>query len=88
MGVTVSDAVRVLLTRVAAEKALPFEVKAPNATTAAAIEEARDGGLPSFRNVSDLTADLNAEDGADLGPFCVTSGAKNAGTIAAISKRC
>ncbi len=62
MGLSVSDTVRVLLTRVAAEKALPFEVKAPNATTAAAMQEARDGGLPSFRNVSDLTADLKAED--------------------------
>jgi antitoxin component of RelBE/YafQ-DinJ toxin-antitoxin module len=47
---------------VAAEKALPFEVKARNATTAAAMQEARDRGLPSFRNVSELTADLNAAD--------------------------
>jgi DNA-damage-inducible protein J len=62
MGLSVSDAVRVLLTCVAAEKALPFEVKAPNTATAAAIEEAGDGGLPSFRNVSDVMADLNAED--------------------------
>src|SRR6202790_3449344 len=62
MGLSVSDAVRVLLTRVAAEKALPFEVKAPNAATAAAMQEARNGGLPSFRNVSDLMADLKAED--------------------------
>jgi DNA-damage-inducible protein J len=62
MGLSVSDAVRVLLTRVAAEKALPFEVKAPNATTVAAIREARAGKLPSFRNVSDLMADLNADD--------------------------
>jgi DNA-damage-inducible protein J len=37
MGLSVSDAVRVLLTRVASEKVLPFEVKVPNATTAAAI---------------------------------------------------
>jgi len=62
MGLSVSDAVRVLLTRVAAEKALPFEVKVPNATTAAAMREARKGGLPSFSNVSDLMSDLNAED--------------------------
>jgi DNA-damage-inducible protein J len=62
MGLSVSDAVRVLLTRVAAEKALPFEVKAPNAATAAAMREARKGGLPSFGSVSDLMADLNAED--------------------------
>jgi len=62
MGLSVSDAVRVLLTRVAAEKALPFEVKAPNAATSAAMREARKGGLSSFRSVSDLMADLNAED--------------------------
>ncbi|HXM24104.1 MAG TPA: type II toxin-antitoxin system RelB/DinJ family antitoxin [Terriglobales bacterium] len=62
MGLSVSDAVRVLLTRVAAEKALPFDVKVPNATTSAAIREARTGKLPSFRRVSDLMADLNADD--------------------------
>ena len=62
MGLSVSDAVRVLLTRVAAEKALPFEVKAPNASTAVAMREARKGGLRSFDSVSGLMADLNAED--------------------------
>jgi DNA-damage-inducible protein J len=62
MGLSVSDAVRVLLTRIAAEKTLPFEVKAPNATTAAAMREARKGGLPSFRNVDELMTDLHAED--------------------------
>jgi DNA-damage-inducible protein J len=62
MGLSVSDAVRVLLTRVAAEKALPFEVKAPNRATAAAMREARKGNLPSFNSVSELLADLNAED--------------------------
>ena len=62
MGLSVSDAVRVLLTRVAAEEALPFEVKVPNATTAAALREARKGGLHSFDSVSELMADLNAED--------------------------
>lgn len=62
MGLSVSDAVRVLLTRVAAEKALPFDLKVPNAATAAAMKKARAGGLASFNNVSDLMADLNAED--------------------------
>ncbi|HSZ02170.1 MAG TPA: type II toxin-antitoxin system RelB/DinJ family antitoxin [Terriglobales bacterium] len=62
MGLSVSDAVRVLLTRVVAEKALPFDVKIPNAATKAAIREARTGKLPSFRKVSDLMADLNADD--------------------------
>jgi DNA-damage-inducible protein J len=62
MGLSVSDAVRVLLTRVAAEKALPFEVKAPNAETAATMLEARKSRLRSFDSVKDLMADLNAED--------------------------
>ncbi|HEY8671385.1 MAG TPA: type II toxin-antitoxin system RelB/DinJ family antitoxin [Terriglobales bacterium] len=62
MGLSVSDAVRVLLTRVAAEKALPFEVKVPNAATAAAMQEARKGNLSAFNTVSDLMADLNADD--------------------------
>ena len=62
MGLSVSDAVRVLLTRVATEQALPFEIKVPNAKTAAAMQEARQGGLPSFNTVADLMADLNAKD--------------------------
>lgn len=61
MGLSVSDAVRVLLTRVAAEKSLPFEVKAPHAATVAAMQEARKGQLPAFRDVSDLMTDLNAK---------------------------
>jgi DNA-damage-inducible protein J len=62
MGLSVSDAVRVLLTRVAAEQALPFEVKVPNPVTKAAMQEASAGGLATFNKVSDLMADLNAED--------------------------
>jgi DNA-damage-inducible protein J len=62
MGLSVSDAVRVLLTRVATEKCLPFEVRTPNDATVGAIQEARKGGLTSFRNVPDLMADLSAED--------------------------
>lgn len=61
MGLSVSDAVRVLLTRVAAEQSLPFDLKVPNAATAAAMKEARGGGLSSFKNVSELMADLNEE---------------------------
>jgi len=40
MGLTVSDAVRVLLTRVVADKELPFALKAPNESSRAAIAEA------------------------------------------------
>jgi DNA-damage-inducible protein J len=40
MGLSVSDAVRVLLTRVVAEQQLPFAIKVPNAETRAAMAEA------------------------------------------------
>ena len=62
MGLTVSDAFRIMLTRVAREKALPFEPLVPNAVTIEAIKEARRGGLKSFATVEDLMTDLNAED--------------------------
>lgn len=62
MGLTVSDAFRILLTRVAREKALPFEPLVPNDETIAAMKEARRSGLPSFANIDELMADLNADD--------------------------
>jgi len=62
MGLTVSDAVRLMLTRVAHDKALPFEPLIPNAETVAAMREARAGNLKSYESVDALMADLNAED--------------------------
>jgi len=41
MGLTVSDVVRMTLTRIAKDKALPFDLKVPNAETRAAMEESR-----------------------------------------------
>ncbi len=40
MGMSVSDAVRLLLVRVAAEQALPFEIRVPNPTTVKALQAA------------------------------------------------
>jgi len=62
MGLSVSDAFRIMMTRIAREKALPFEPLVPNAETIAAMKEARRGTLPSFDSVDDLMADLNAKD--------------------------
>ncbi len=61
-GLTVSDAVRLMLTRVAHEGALPFEPFRPNAETIAAMKEARAGKLESFDSVDALMADLRAKD--------------------------
>jgi len=41
MGLSISDAVRVFLTRVVTEKAIPFPVRAPNAESLEAIAEAK-----------------------------------------------
>lgn len=43
MGLSVSDAIRLMLVRVTAEKAFPFAIKAPNDETVAAMEAARRG---------------------------------------------
>lgn len=61
MGLSVSDAIRLMLAKVARERTLPFDVR-PNGETIAAMEEARRGNLPSFASVSDLMADLNRAD--------------------------
>lgn len=62
MGLTVSDAFRLLLTRVAKEKALPFEPLVPNQKTIEAMKEARRGKLRSFKSIDSLMDDLNAGD--------------------------
>ena len=62
MGLTVSDAVRLLLTKVAREHALPFDPLIPNAETVEAMREARRGKLASFDSVDLLMADLNGDD--------------------------
>jgi DNA-damage-inducible protein J len=61
MGLTISDAVRLMLTRVAREHALPFDPLIPNPKTIEAMKEARRGQLQSFESVDDLMNDLNAE---------------------------
>ena len=62
MGLTVSDAFRLMLTRIAAEKALPFSPLVPNAETIAAMQEHLHGPLPRVNTVEELMAELNADD--------------------------
>jgi DNA-damage-inducible protein J len=58
MGISVSDAVRMLLVRVAAEKALPFEVRIPNAVTVKAMRSADRGKGKRLRSSGELFKDL------------------------------
>ena len=67
MGLSMSDAVRMLLIRIVADQALPFEVKVPNAETIAAMEAAECGEVMSFATVADVMAHLHADDDSDLG---------------------
>jgi DNA-damage-inducible protein J len=62
MGLTISDAIRLLMLRVADERRLPFEVKVPNARTRKAIAELENGKGKSFASVKALMADLHADD--------------------------
>lgn len=62
MGLTVSDAVRLLLTRIAHDHALPFDPLIPNAETVEAMKEARRGNLSSASTVEEFLGAMNAED--------------------------
>ena len=58
MGLTVSDAVRVFLTRVVTDQQLPFALQAPNAATRAAMREARSIAKARFSSADALIRDL------------------------------
>ncbi len=62
MGLSISDAIRLLMLRIADEHRLPFAVKVPNARTRKAMCELESGKAARFANVDDLMADLNASD--------------------------
>lgn len=62
MGLSISDAIRLLMLRVADERRLPFEVKAPNTVTRKAMTELEAGKGKRFASVEDLMADLHAHD--------------------------
>ena len=62
MGLTISDAIRLLMLRVADERRLPFEVRVPNAATRKAMAELEAGKGKRFASVDALMADLHADD--------------------------
>ena len=62
IGLTVSDAFRLMMVRIATEKRLPFEPFVPNAETVAAMKAAQRCDLVTVGDVDDLMAELNADD--------------------------
>jgi len=62
IGLTVSDAFRMMMIRIAKEKALPFEPLIPNDETIEAMKAARRGKLTTAGTPDRLIKKLNAED--------------------------
>lgn len=62
MGLSVSDAIRLLMLRIADERRLPFEIKVPNATTLKAIAELEAGKGKRSKDLKTFMEDLNADD--------------------------
>ena len=60
MGLTVSDAVRILLTKIAREKTMPLELFSPNETTLAAMEDARTGKVETV-TLDEIRAVIRAD---------------------------
>jgi DNA-damage-inducible protein J len=61
MGLTISDATRMMLIRIAKEGQLPFTPWIPDETTLAALRELEEGKAKRFDTLDDLMADLHAE---------------------------
>ena len=62
MGLSISDAIRLLMLRIADEHCLPFEVKVPNAKTRKASQELETGKGKRAKTVKVLMAKLKADD--------------------------
>lgn len=58
MGLSVSDAIRLLLVRVAADETFPFAIKSPNSTTRAAMKELEAGRGKRSESADGLFKDL------------------------------
>jgi DNA-damage-inducible protein J len=58
LGLTVSDACRILLTKVAQEKQFPFDLRAPNSETAQALRELKSGRGHRYKNADAMFKDL------------------------------
>lgn len=59
MGLTVSDVVRIVLTRIAKDKALPFELRVPNKLTVETLAKSERGEeLHQAKDAEDLFGQL------------------------------
>lgn len=68
MGLSVSDAIRLTLMRIAEDRAMPFEIRVPNAETQKTFDAIKRGEVLRFRSVEALMADLNRDDESEDDP--------------------
>ena len=59
-GMTLSDAIRIMLTKTAREKEIPFSIHTPNAKTIRALRDAQKGKLYRAKDLEELLKQLNA----------------------------
>ncbi len=59
MGLSISDAIRLLMVRIADEQRLPFAVQVPNPATIEAMAELDEGKGRRFESMEDLLRDLD-----------------------------
>lgn len=62
MGLSISDAIRMLILRIAEDKRLPFEVNTPSQTSREATAELEAGAGKRFKSMESFMADLHADD--------------------------
>jgi DNA-damage-inducible protein J len=62
MGLSMSDAIRLLMLRISEERRLPFEIKVPNSITKKAMDELEAGKGTTVSNVKELMASLYEKD--------------------------
>ena len=66
MGLSVSDAIRLTLMRIAEERAMPFEIRIPNAETREAFAAIERGEVGRFSSVEALLADLSSDEDNEI----------------------
>ena len=97
IGPTVSDAFRMMMRRIVAERRLPFEPLVPNATTVAAIGAARPGELETAGSIDSVFEQLDRDDVPEIAPepsdgfdnsSAITGGSGKAGTETPPSVTC
>ena len=59
-GMTLSDAIRIMLTKTARDKEIPFSIHTPNAKTIRAIREVQKGKVHRAKDLEEILKRLNA----------------------------